>query len=267
MPTLLLLSLLVLLPFWAQAGIALSQSRLIYQHGEIEHSLLIANSNPYPILVQLWVDDGQGNLERQLPASGVPFLSTTPIFNLQAEERRMVRILYNQMPMPQDRESMYWLNLYEVPLSSHGEQPPLDTDYRLSIAMNTQIKLFYRPAALQSDPQTHLKALRCTLKRSSLRWQVVCDNPTPYYFSITEVAVQADGKSYPALPQADMTIAPVALKRYPLPQLPDSVIGSGVTLRFVSINDQGQRFRHARVLPIAPVMRPTRRDVRAEDDR
>ncbi|MEI6934404.1 fimbria/pilus periplasmic chaperone, partial [Klebsiella pneumoniae] len=43
------------------------------------------------------------------------FITTPPLFRLKAGEKGFVRILRTGKPMPEDRESMLWLNIKGIP--------------------------------------------------------------------------------------------------------------------------------------------------------
>ncbi|KAB0741412.1 molecular chaperone, partial [Pseudomonas aeruginosa] len=52
-----LLAMLCLAPT-SEAGVTAERTRLVFVEGQREASLLLVNQNPYPVLVQAWVDDG-----------------------------------------------------------------------------------------------------------------------------------------------------------------------------------------------------------------
>ena len=68
---LLLLSAAVLITLPAQAGIMASSTRVIYEQGQNERSLMLANINAYPVVVQTWVNEGE---DQQTPEN-----STSPL--------------------------------------------------------------------------------------------------------------------------------------------------------------------------------------------
>lgn len=60
----------------AVAGMLASSTRVIFQEGQARKTLLLANTNDYPVLVQVWVDDGEN--------SGVPGEDKYPFVALPA---------------------------------------------------------------------------------------------------------------------------------------------------------------------------------------
>lgn len=129
-----MLLLTVLFVQSVEAGIMPASSRMIYRDGDREKTLMLVNTNDYPVLVQSWVDNGEGSPEAASP----PFVVLPPVFRLAARRTQGLRIIYNHDPLPQDRESAFWLNLYEMPPETPHQDPT-----HLTLAMNTQLKVFY----------------------------------------------------------------------------------------------------------------------------
>ncbi len=72
-----LLLLTVLFVQSVEAGIMPASSRIIYRDGDREKTLMLDNTNDYPVLVQSWVDNGEGSPEAASPplcgaATGFP---------------------------------------------------------------------------------------------------------------------------------------------------------------------------------------------------
>ena len=122
----------------AGAAIALDRTRAIFPGSEKSISLSITNdSTSMPYLAQGWIEDEHGK-----KISG-PLVVVPPLQRLEAKGKSMMRI--NAMPdaamLPQDRESIFYFNVREVPPKS--ERPNV-----MQLALHTKIKLFYRPKAI-----------------------------------------------------------------------------------------------------------------------
>ena len=83
--------------------------------GPARGPLLLVNQNPYPVLVQAWVDDGA--LDGEPDTALAPFLPLPPVFRLEPGRQRSLRLLATGQAQARDRESLYWLNIYEIPAS------------------------------------------------------------------------------------------------------------------------------------------------------
>jgi len=211
----------------AQAGVLAAATRVISTQASPAQSLMLANANDYPVIVQTWVDQGEGD-----PSVLVPFLSLPAVFRLQPKETQGIRILLaDAQTLPQDRESVFWLNLYEIPPTLHAGAATSQDN--LALAMNTQIKIFYRPEGL---PETDVAArLRFALTRVDGVWGITCHNPTPYYASLTTLAVVDGSVAMPVQGEMDMMTAPFSQRRYVL----GTDLPSGQTLRYFLVNDAG----------------------------
>ena len=100
-----LLSTLLLVAATAHAGVIINGTRLVYQGDKKESSLGLSNPDATDYLVQSWVDSGGKNLAK------APFLITPPLFRLDAKEDNVLRVVRTGGNLPEDRESLYWLNI------------------------------------------------------------------------------------------------------------------------------------------------------------
>lgn len=220
-----LLCLLAALPL--RAGILAEGTRLIYPAQSREKTLMLANTNRYPVIVQSWVDDGEGNPE----LARAPFAILPAVFRLAPGERKAIRILYTQDPLPRDRESVFWINLYEIPPVAPG---PSDAA-RVTLAMNTQLKLFWRPAGLDTGLDRAVGKLRFRLERAGAGWAIACDNPTPLNISFTSLALTGAAPPRSVIPEPDMMTRAFTTRRYALSGPP----GEGRQIRFTWLDDNG----------------------------
>ncbi|WP_281077791.1 fimbrial biogenesis chaperone [Klebsiella quasivariicola] len=223
------LLIMLLAPLRVYAGLIASGTRVIYTEGTREISLMLANTNSWPIIVQSWVDDGSGN-----PAyAGAPFIVLPSVFRLQPEGIQGLRIVYNQTPLPRDRESVFWINLYEIPPVSKN----MPEQSRLQLAMNTQLKIFYRPQGLSPVPGSAVAGLKFRVLQEGGRWYVECDNPSPWHISFTDIIVRHGKTQRHVEREMDMMTAPFSQRRYTLSgKIP---MTSASEIQFYYIDDRG----------------------------
>ncbi|WP_279204679.1 fimbrial biogenesis chaperone [Obesumbacterium proteus] len=156
-------------------GVVLSATRVVYDANNKETSISIRNKNTDQyFLVQSWIDDNKGNKK-------VPFAITPPLFRLGADKENMLRIVNTTGTLPDDRESVYYINVKAI--------PPVPDDSvaqnTLQVAIKTRIKLFYRPKGLSGKPEDTYQQLQWSIQGNNL----VVKNPTPYSVSFNELAV------------------------------------------------------------------------------
>ncbi|WP_145572720.1 fimbrial biogenesis chaperone [Yersinia mollaretii] len=209
----------------AIASVIAERTRVIFSEGSTEESLQLVNSNKYPVAVQVWVDDGDLMATPEKAIS--PVLVLPPVFRLQPQAQRSLRlILSGASKLPVDRESAFWLNVYEIPPKSTTK---VEDESFVTLGLRMQYKVFYRPNSIPAPGETLGKALTFTLVRSGDSALIKVNNPTPYYASLASLTLG----SAEALP--DM-VAPFSTLDFPLNHSPTA---GNPTLNFVLIDDLG----------------------------
>ena len=165
-----------------QAAIALDRTRVIFNGAEKSVSLNVSNLNKeLPYLAQGWIEDQKGNKIKD------PLVALPPIQRVEAGEKSQVKIQPTaaMKMLAQDKESLYYFNLREIP-------PKTDKANTLQIALQTRIKLFYRPAGLVVAQNAKPWQESITLTRQGDKYTV--NNPTPYYVTISSASAAYKGK-------------------------------------------------------------------------
>lgn len=204
----------------AMGGISLSATRVIFDGGHKEANLTVRNSGQ-DVLVQSWIDTDEGQGQR------VPFAVTPPLARVMAKEQQLLRILYEGVGMPADRESMVWLNVQEIPKASEQANT-------LQLAVRQRIKIFFRPAGLPGSALTAPEELVWQLTQNSGSTVLSVRNPSVYHVSMADLKVDAGNHSAVAAELA--TIAPGQSRTFNLAKVSASAPAS---LSFISINDYG----------------------------
>ena len=162
----------------AQAAIALDRTRVIFDGDQKSVSLSVTNQNKQlPYLAQGWIEDEQGN-KIQSPLTVLP-----PVQRIEPGKPSQVKIqaLPAAKLLKQDRETVYYFNLREIP-------PKSNKPNTLQIALQTRIKLFYRPAAIAMEKNAPPPQEQLTLTKQGNSYMV--NNPTPYYVTIVDAATK-----------------------------------------------------------------------------
>lgn len=156
------------------ASITVGGTRLIYDDTEREAALSIFNSRDgVPTLIQSRIESDRG-------VTSVPFIITPPLFRLDPGKEGILRIMYNQKGLSQDRESLFWISTKAIPSTEK------ETTNSLMVAVKTRIKLIYRPASLKGgQAQDAWMKLLPVLKGNELEMS----NPTPYYISLQQIKI------------------------------------------------------------------------------
>lgn len=159
----------------AHAGVVMGGTRIIFAEGKKEATLSVTNQDKHiPYLIESWID----NYHSDNPAR-VPFIVTPPLFRLDAGKENLLRINYLGMPLPKDRESVFWLNVKSI------SPAPRDKSNQLQVNIKSKFKLFYRPKGLAGNPADAWQQLSF---RHEGR-QLIAHNPTPYFVSFYSLSV------------------------------------------------------------------------------
>lgn len=158
----------------AEAGVALGATRVIYPAGQKQVQLAVTNNDEKStFLIQSWVENADG-------AKDGRFVITPPLFAMQGKKENTLRIIdATNNQLPQDRESLFWMNVKAIPSMDKSKL----SDNTLQLAIISRIKLYYRPAKLALSPDQAPEKLKFRRSAGSL----TLINPTPYYLTVTEL--------------------------------------------------------------------------------
>lgn len=168
-----LCTLLFVLSFPSFAGITVNATRVIYDGAKKESPLTVTNGKDSTVyLVRTWIEpDNKGGT--------VPFIITPPLFRIDPGQENIMRISLMSDTLPQDKESLYWLNVLSIP-------PATDKKNALQFSVNSKMKLIYRPAALVGkEAASAYKQIQFAHSGDKL----TVTNPTPYYINLFSVSV------------------------------------------------------------------------------
>lgn len=219
----------------AQAALAITGTRIIYEEERREATIQIANNQNDTVLAQFWLDTGDADADPSL--MDVPFQITPPVIRIEGKQGQTVRLLRTSDTLPKDRESIFWFNMLEVPPRPSQTDLPSDRPNFIQVATRTRIKLFYRPARLSMPVQQAMAHLTFKVDRSAR--QLVVQNASPYHLTFRNLKL-ASAETAPAvadLPRNKM-VAPFDSLSLPLDQA--SAVQPGATKVFYTlINDFG----------------------------
>lgn len=226
----------------AHAGVVVAGTRVIFPANEHEVTIKITNEGTAPALVQAWVDSGGQN---ESPTHiDVPFTLTPPLFRLDAGKGQTLRMMQTGEPMPTDKESLYWLNVLEVPPKAADD----DTN-KIQLAFRTRIKVMYRPEGLSGSATEARDKLTWALRQTEPgKYALVATNPTPYVVNVGSIALKSDGKTYDA---GAGYILPGSHQAFPLSNA-NVALGLDVVVRFSAIDDWGSSTQLERTVSTRP---------------
>jgi P pilus assembly chaperone PapD len=195
--------------FSSHAGLSASSTRVIFKEGQTQQSLMLVNTNSWPVMAQSWVDNGNTSLTTP-DRIKTPFVAVPALFKLEPQAMQGLRLIYNQQELPQDRESVFWLNLYEIPPKPATMSPQAQS---VVLTMNTQMKIFWRPKKV-GDPANIAEKISFRQEKSGQGIEIVCHNASPWHVSFAGISLLAGDKTYAAAQQPDMMVSPFSDKHY-----------------------------------------------------
>jgi chaperone protein EcpD len=180
---------LILLCSNAYASIVITGTRVVYPADAKEVSVKISNKGHAPVLIQSWMDNG--DTKAKPDQIKVPFVLTPPINRVEPGSGQTLRIRGLPNNLPADKESIFWLNVLEIP-AKPKDQTAEKNNY-LQVAFRSRIKFFYRPAGLKGSPKQAATDLQWTRSGAGLHVK----NTSPYYISFVDISAggkKVDGK-------------------------------------------------------------------------
>lgn len=215
----------------AHASVVIAGTRVVFPAGTGETTVRLTNQGSLPALVEAWVDDGD---PKSTPETAkVPFLVTPPLARMDPGKGQSLRIVFTGQGLPTDHESLYWLNVLEIPPKPKATQG--EAQNILQFAVRSRLKLFYRPANLPGNPLDAGQKLGFKAVPDGAGFALEVHNPTPYYVTITKLTVQA-GKAVETAD--DGMVAPNASLKLVLKEAP-SAPPAGSAIDYTVINDFG----------------------------
>ncbi|WP_051916812.1 MULTISPECIES: molecular chaperone [unclassified Serratia (in: enterobacteria)] len=161
------------------ASIQINGTRVIYLSDATNVTLQVKNVGSSTVLLQNWIDNGDADAQPETIAT--PILLSPAINQLEPGKSQTLRFSYTGNTLPMNQESLFWLNVLEIPSKNRSEA---DAQHP-QIAFRNRIKLFYRPVGLPGDANEAAKAIAWSTQGQSVQ----ANNPTPYYVSFANLSV------------------------------------------------------------------------------
>lgn len=203
--------------FHALSAFVLDGTRYIYEEGRKSIPVSITNNADKLYGGQVWIDNSNQGDDK------VFMVPSPPFFRVDAGQKQLVRLMNVAPNMPTDRESLFFLNVQEVPPAAGSEEG----NY-LAFAMNTKVKLIYRPKILIDGRMNAEDKVKIERSKEG----VFMSNPTPYYFAV--IALNHNGKPIKLTPVQKAELAEFKpFSKVKVPSLPST------SLSFKALNDWG----------------------------
>ncbi|WP_455813490.1 fimbrial biogenesis chaperone [Pseudomonas graminis] len=216
----------LLLPQQVNANIIINGTRVIYPQQKQEVNVQLNNDSENPALVQSWIDDGDENAA--LDKISVPFVLTPPIVRVEPNSGQTLRITWTGTALPQDKESLFWLNVLDIPPRSAAT---INADV-LQMAIRSRLKLFALSASGANQAPHELQWQRSPSAPARV---LLVNNPSAYFINVSNIKIETRHKEIKSL-KSEM-IAPKSSAEFRFTALPEEI--DAAALRYEVINDYG----------------------------
>ncbi|MBP6122412.1 MULTISPECIES: fimbrial biogenesis chaperone [Providencia] len=160
------------------ANVVVNGTRVIYPASNKETIVQLINNGNDPALVQSWIDDGDINSTPE--TANVPFLLSPPVVKVSGNAGQQLRIKKLPTSLPTDRESVFYLNVLDIPPTPEH----LQGQNTMQLAIKTRIKLFYRPSTLHGSVEDALSAVETKVENQGFR----INNTSPFHITIANIS-------------------------------------------------------------------------------
>ncbi|EKT54863.1 pili assembly chaperone [Providencia rettgeri Dmel1] len=178
-------------------------------------------------MTQSWVDEG--NLDSTPETTNAPFIVTPPVTKIAANDGVQLQIRFIGDKLPTNKESVFYLNVLDIA----PKPKQINSANMLQFAIQTRIKVFYRPTTLTEKPDNTIKNIQFHLAKDG----IIVNNPTPYFLNIANIYL-ANNESR-SIAKSSM-VAPFSSQSFPS----TTTINHGENITMIYIDDTGKQIQY-----------------------
>lgn len=221
------------LAFNISAVVNAEKTRVVFNSGSQSESLSLVNSEKQPVVVQVWTDKGDPTVTPDKVQT--PIVIDPPVFKMKPGEIRNLRlILLSSDNLPQDRESVFWLNIFQIPPNTASQQTGAR---RLVLPLKIRMKVFVRPKGIGELKETDVNKMQFEVVGIGAEKNLIINNPTPWHITLAGLKLEK------------VDFSPLMVEPYSKVTLP---IAAGVMLSgrivYEALNDLGTRWQGKKAL-------------------
>lgn len=220
----------------ASAAIVVTGTRFVYPSDDKEISVNIENSGEKTALSQIWLTTGfsekrSGKEVTKADIEDTPFVVLPPLFKIKPGNVQTVRILYTGEQLPADRETIFTLNILDVPPKSKA------VENNLQISVLSKFKLFYRPSAIAGDYSSAADKTDWTITKQGADIWLSAKNNSAFYITPDKAKVIVNQQEYDVQPGLAMMAPFGGTTQAKINRL--TAVPSSAVIKFSYVNDSG----------------------------
>ncbi|MEM0553469.1 MAG: fimbrial biogenesis chaperone [Turicibacter sp.] len=209
-----------------RAAIQIHGTRFIYNEADASAIVRITNEGNYASLVQTWID--AGDLLMQPGEDLLPISILPPMAKIEAKQGQLFKLIYTGIPLPKDRESIFWINVLDIPRKVLDEK----SSNLVKVAVRSRMKIFYRPTGLMYTHQEAINKLRFNIDRKKNMLRIINDGA----YHLTIESAKLDG----SVLDIKSMISPFSQKEYNISGVAYPLNGAEHKVVLNIIGDYGQ---------------------------
>lgn len=213
----------------ATASVTMLNTRVIYPADAQSQTVQFTNSDNIPYVMQVWSDIN--NPTSTPDNTDGPFMAVPALFRIEPKTGQAVRLVFTGKNLPQDRESVFYLNSVQIPPKNSAN----GTDNQMLVVLRNRLKIFYRPKSIEGSPDNISQKIHFSLSQENNHWVLTTNNDSGYYANFINALVIVGNKEVPFA--VDM-VSPKSQGRWILNKSSQSLAGAK-KIKFTLINDYG----------------------------
>ncbi|MDD8344950.1 fimbria/pilus periplasmic chaperone [Escherichia coli] len=206
-------------------SVILLGTRIIYPSDKQSQDIRFQSSDTVPSVISLWINKNVNSSQ----GDNSPFVVTPTVFKIEPGKGQSARLMFTGMALPEDRESLYYLNFVQLPASNRDAN-------KLLVSYKSTVKLIYRPENLNYDIDKLSNYLKADL-RNITQGQITIKNESPFYVTLTRLSILHNDKVLANNSEKDLSmLSPFSSSIY---KIKPQSIPTGTLIQVNLINDLG----------------------------
>lgn len=209
------------------ASVVMLNTRVIYPGDAQSETLQFTNNDNIPYIMQIWSD--KNNPASTPDNADGPFMAVPALFRIEPRTGQSVRLFFTGKNLPQDRESVFYLNFVQIPPKNMAK-----AQNQMVVVLRNRNKIFYRPKTIIGSVDDVVNQIHFSVKEERGNVQLTVINDSGYYASFISADVIADTQkiAFPASMVAPKTQMLWVAKNIRLSSKP-------LKVKFTLVNDYG----------------------------
>ncbi|POT55841.1 fimbrial chaperone protein [Citrobacter amalonaticus] len=211
------------------ASVVMLNTRVIYPGDAQSETLQFTNNDNIPYIMQIWSD--VNNPTSTPDNADGPFMAVPALFRIEPKTGQSVRLVFTGKNLPQDRESVFYLNSVQIPPKNMA-----NAQNQMVVVLRNRNKIFYRPKTIVGSVDNVANQLRFSVTEEGGNVQLTVINDSGYYASFINADVIAGSKrlTFPV-----NMVPPKSQTRWVAKNKNSRLSSTPLKVKFTLVNDYG----------------------------